>query len=125
MIASDFACAALGGDGKADGEAGGNAQGAGVADDDGVKIGTVAAAFFTRIVDVAAAPAFAALIVFDGGDNVVVNSAGFFEIAMSACRGDYFFGPGADLAVNGNEAVGLEILGECSGVFVGRGSGIG
>ena len=105
VIPPDLSCAARGGQREADGEPGRNADSARIADEDGVEVGAIAAPVFARIVDVAAAPSLAALVVLHGGHYVVVNGARLLEIGLRARGGDHFVGPGSNLAVEWHQAV--------------------
>ena len=92
---------------KADFKARGNARGAHHANEEGMEIGAVAPLGATGPDGVAAAPAFPGLVVAHGGENVVVEVAGFFESGGIA-RG-VFAGQFGDGTVEGNELVGLKV----------------
>ncbi len=93
---------------KPDGESRGNAHGAGVADEDGVKVGTVSAARVAGVVDVAASPALSSLVIFDGGHHVIVNRPRHLEIGVRVRGVHHFLRPGPDLAVDRNQTVRLK-----------------
>src|SRR5258707_13288291 len=71
---------------------------------------------------VAAAPAFAGFVVAYGGDDVIVNVAGFLE--RRGVAGGLLAGEFGDGAAEGNEFVGFEIALQERVVGCGHGGGI-
>src|SRR5215469_6520247 len=72
-----------------------------------MEVGTVAALGGAGPHGVAAAPAFAGLVVAQVGDNVIVNVAGFLE--RCGVAGGLLAGEVGDGAAEGDEFVGFEI----------------
>src|SRR5580658_3767687 len=109
VVTRDFALAASGRKWETNRKAGRNADGAREANEDGMEIGTVAATRFAGVVDIAAAPALARLVIFHGSYDVVVNGSRHLEIGLGVGRLHHFASHFAYVVVKRHEPIGAQI----------------
>src|SRR5437763_95808 len=106
MITADLAHGLVGWEREADFEARGDTACAAQADEQGMEVGAVSSLRIAGVLDVAAPPASATLVVFQSRDGVIVN--GFDLIEPGRPSPSDFQSQIADLAVDWHEPVSLE-----------------